>query len=115
MRKPANHIIDVFENKHDATYASVFGGVAELYRALRILSSRTTMEPLRLNTLTSGPPPAMEPVTFRLDTEPWTDALMTLTDPDPLLTSSVTGTEDSVAMSILPDPADAFQSRRGTP
>ena len=73
------------------------------------------MEPLRLNTFTSGPPPAMEPATFRLDTEPSTDAPMTLTDPDPLLASSVNGTGDSVAMSILPDPAEAFQSRRGTP
>ena len=72
------------------------------------------MEPLRLDTFTCGPPPAMEPATFPLETEPWTDAPMTLTDPDPLLASSTNGTEDSVAMPILPDPAEAFQSRRGT-
>lgn len=76
---------------------------------------RTTIEPLRLTTFTSGPPPAMEPATFRLDTEPCTAARMTLTDPDPLLASSVNGTADSVTMSILPDPAVAFQSRRGDP
>jgi hypothetical protein len=57
----------------------------------------------------------MEPTTFRLDTEPCTDAPMTLTEPDPLLASSVNGTEDSVAMSTLPYPAEAIQSRRGTP
>jgi hypothetical protein len=73
------------------------------------------MDPLRLANFTSGPPPATEPTTFRLDTEPWTDAPMTLTEPDPLLASSVNGTEDSVAMSMLPDPAEAFQSRWGTP
>jgi hypothetical protein len=58
------------------------------------------MDPLRLANFTSGPPPATEPTTFRLDTEPWTDAPMTLTEPDPLLASSVNGTEDSVAMSM---------------
>ena len=73
------------------------------------------MDPLRLAAFTRGPPPAIEPTTFRFDTEPCTDAPMTLTDPDPLLASSVNGTEDWVAMSTLPDPAEATQSRRGTP
>jgi len=85
------------------------------YRELRASPSRMTIDPLRLATLTSGPPPAIEPATFRLDTEPCTDAPMTLTDPDPLLASSVNGTEDPAAMSTLPDPVEVTQSRRGTP
>src|SRR5215204_4127308 len=77
--------------------------------------SRTAMDPLRLLTFISGPPPATEPTTFRFDTEPCTVAPMSLTDPDPLLASIVNGTVDSVETSTLPDPAEATQSRRGTP
>ena len=76
---------------------------------------RTTMDPLRLATFTSGPPPAIEPTTFRFDTEPRTVVPRTLTEPDPVLASSVNGTVDSVAMSMPPDPEKAFQSRWGTP
>ena len=64
------------------------------------------MDPLRLVTFISGPPPAMGPTTFRFDTEPSTVAPMTLTNPDPLLASSMNGTEDSVTTSTLPDPAE---------
>lgn len=73
------------------------------------------MDPLRLTRFTGGPPPATEPATFRLDMEPSTGAPMTLTDPDPLLASSVNGTEGSVAMSTPPEPVDTKQSRRATP
>jgi hypothetical protein len=40
---------------------------------------------------------------------------MTLTHPDVLFASSVNGTEVSVAMSTLPDPAETAQSCLGTP
>jgi hypothetical protein len=85
------------------------------YRELRTSLSRTTTDPLRLVSFTSEPPPAMEPVTLRLDTEPCTEAPMIVTDPDPLLASSVNGTEDSVTMSTLPEPVETTQSRRGMP
>jgi hypothetical protein len=39
------------------------------------------MDPRRLAAFTRGPPPAIEPTTFRFDTEPCTDAPMTLIDP----------------------------------
>lgn len=77
--------------------------------------SRTMMDPLRLRTFIKGPPPAMEPLTFRFNTEPCTVAPMTLTDPDRLLASIVNGTVDSVEMSTLPDAVEAIQSQRGTP
>lgn len=73
------------------------------------------MDPLRLVSFTNGPPPAMVPATFRLDTDPCTDEPTTLTEPDLVLASSVNGTEDSVAMSRPPDPVEALQSRPGTP
>jgi hypothetical protein len=61
------------------------------------------MDPLRLVIFISRPPPAMEPLTFRFDTEPCTVAPMTLTDPERLLASSVNGTEDAVTTSTLPE------------
>ncbi len=51
------------------------------------------MDPLRLDSFMSGPPPAMDPSTLRLVTVPCADAPITLTDPDPVVASSVSGTE----------------------
>ena len=73
-----------------------------------------TTDPLRLAILSSGPPTATEPTTFRLEMEPCTEAPVIFTE-DPLMASIESGTDDSVTISMLLDPADATQSRPGTP
>jgi hypothetical protein len=62
------------------------------------------MDPLPLVAHTSGPPPPIVPCTLRFDTRPCTDGPSTLTEPERLLASTVTGESAAIAISMLPEP-----------
>jgi hypothetical protein len=72
-------------------------------------------DPLPLVTRSSGPPPPIEPAALPFDTAPCISMPAMLTEPERLLTSTVTDAAASSPISTLPDPVEASHARVGPP